>query len=48
MARGDETCWCFDLVISSEALERIPDPAKGVACVCKACATSTPAAKPGS
>jgi hypothetical protein len=38
MARGQETCWCFDATISSRALERVPEAAKGVACVCKACA----------
>lgn len=31
-------CWCFDVTIVPEALERVPDQARGVACVCAACA----------
>ena len=30
-------CWCFDVTISSEALERVPTEAQGVACVCARC-----------
>jgi hypothetical protein len=37
MARGAETCWCFDATIPSEVIERIPADARGVVCVCKAC-----------
>jgi hypothetical protein len=31
-------CWCFDVTIAPEALDRVPDAARGVACVCAACA----------
>jgi len=30
-------CWCFDVTIRSEALERVPTEAQGVACVCARC-----------
>jgi Cysteine-rich CWC len=31
-------CWCFDVTIASQALDRMPAAARGVACVCAACA----------
>jgi hypothetical protein len=31
-------CWCFDVEIAPEALERVPAGARGVACVCARCA----------
>jgi hypothetical protein len=31
-------CWCFDVTVANEALERVPAEARGVACVCAACA----------
>ena len=31
-------CWCFDATIAAETLERVPAEARGVACVCAACA----------
>jgi hypothetical protein len=30
-------CWCFDVTIAAEALERVPAEARGVACVCVDC-----------
>jgi hypothetical protein len=30
-------CWCFDVTIKPEALERVPAEARGIACVCAAC-----------
>ena len=36
---GESTCWCFETPIPAEALEKVPPEARGVACVCKACAT---------
>ena len=37
-------CWCFDVTIAPEALERVPAEARGVACVCLECAKLTIAA----
>jgi hypothetical protein len=39
MAEGATTCWCFETSIPASVLERVPEEARGVACVCKACAT---------
>jgi hypothetical protein len=41
MAAGDPgaRCWCSDVAISREALARLPEAARGVACVCRRCAT---------
>ncbi|WP_437927803.1 cysteine-rich CWC family protein [Sorangium sp. So ce291] len=39
MAEGASTCWCFETSIPAEVLERVPEAARGVACVCRACAT---------
>ena len=38
MAAGQESCWCFDVSIPAAVLEKIPEEARGVACVCEACA----------
>ena len=35
---GAASCWCFEVRIGRELIERIPAPARGVACVCRACA----------
>jgi len=32
-------CWCFDAVMSTEALARVPPEAMGVACICARCAS---------
>ena len=38
-ANPDAThCWCFEVTVAPEALERIPAEARGVACVCLECA----------
>jgi hypothetical protein len=37
-ARSDEPCWCAQAQIAPEALARIPVAARGVACLCPACA----------
>lgn len=39
IAEGASTCWCFDVRIPAEVLERIPPEAQSVVCVCKRCAT---------
>ncbi len=39
MAAGQSSCWCFETQIPPEVLERVPPELRGVACVCKACAT---------
>jgi hypothetical protein len=40
MAAGsaDEPCWCTRVTFTAQALEAIPPPLRGVACVCPACA----------
>ena len=38
-ALGKDTCWCFEITIDPARLAAIPDEAKGVACLCQACAT---------
>jgi uncharacterized protein (TIGR00290 family) len=38
-ASGEQSCWCYSERISSEARERIPPYARGIACICRACAT---------
>lgn len=32
-------CWCTQVDFSRAALHRIPDAARGKACICQACAT---------
>ncbi|WP_437616706.1 cysteine-rich CWC family protein [Sorangium sp. So ce834] len=39
MAEGATTCWCFETAIPADVLQRVPQEARGVACVCRACAT---------
>ena len=36
---GAATCWCCETAIPAEVLEKIPPEARGIACVCKTCAT---------
>ncbi|HEY8119867.1 MAG TPA: cysteine-rich CWC family protein [Myxococcota bacterium] len=45
MAAGEESCWCFEARLAPDALARIPEPARGVACICARCggAASEPA-----
>ncbi|WP_437782112.1 cysteine-rich CWC family protein [Sorangium sp. So ce1097] len=39
VAEGATSCWCFETSIPAKVLERVPQEAQGVACVCRACAT---------
>lgn len=39
IAAGKSTCWCFETRIPLEVLEKVPPELRGIACVCKACAT---------
>lgn len=32
-----ENCWCKDIKVPKELIEKIPDNLKGKACICKAC-----------
>ena len=47
LAAGASTCWCFQLTVPADVLERVPAEAQAVACVCQACISGrkTPAAK---
>jgi hypothetical protein len=40
---GAAECWCMATKIPEAALEQIPADAKGVACICRACATKAAA-----
>ena len=40
VAAGQESCWCFTQTVSPEILKRIPAEARGIACVCRLCASS--------
>lgn len=39
-------CWCARVVISQEALDRVPEPMRGKACLCPRCASGAPPAAP--
>jgi hypothetical protein len=39
MVAGKGVCWCFNERISPEVMERIPQEARGIACLCSECAT---------
>jgi hypothetical protein len=41
MSQGSAECWCFSVNIPQAALQRIPDEAKGVACICPRCAKAS-------
>jgi hypothetical protein len=36
-----EHCWCFDADFSADIMARVPDEAKGRACICQKCASET-------
>lgn len=38
MANGLESCWCFNVIIAENILEKIPEEAKNRACICRQCA----------
>ncbi len=35
---GQARCWCFDVRLRPEVLDRVPASARGVACLCSTCA----------
>lgn len=37
-AIGSRSCWCFEITIPEEVLQRVPTDARDTACVCRACA----------
>lgn len=37
-AGSSEPCWCMAVEISQQALERIPEAARNIACLCPRCA----------
>lgn len=39
MVKGKATCWCYSVTILPEVLDRVPVEARGIACVCRACAS---------
>jgi len=40
VAAGKSECWCANVKISVEALEKVPEEAKGKVCVCRKCGES--------
>ncbi|MBX3464329.1 MAG: cysteine-rich CWC family protein [Planctomycetes bacterium] len=43
MAAGSSTpCWCAAATIAPAALARVPEAARGRACLCRTCATGAP------
>lgn len=46
IAAGHSTCWCFDTPVPAEVLVRVPEAARGVACVCAGCAKGPPEETP--
>ncbi|ABM31013.1 cysteine-rich CWC family protein [Paracidovorax citrulli] len=36
--RPAASCWCMDALVSPTALAAVPDPARGMACLCPRCA----------
>jgi hypothetical protein len=37
LARGETTCWCFEVVVPPSLLAQIPEALRDRACVCRAC-----------
>ena len=35
-------CWCTRVEFRRDVLARLPEPARGKACICQACATAAP------
>ena len=33
----EQPCWCRNETFTVELLDRVPEPAKGLACVCQGC-----------
>lgn len=40
LARGETTCWCFEVVVPPSLLAQIPEALRDRACVCRACVES--------
>jgi hypothetical protein len=40
VARGEDTCWCFDEIFPPNLLERVPEPDRGKVCVCRNCVSA--------
>ena len=36
----DPPCWCRNVSFSAELMERVPEPERGVACICRQCASA--------
>ncbi|MCW1916584.1 cysteine-rich CWC family protein [Luteolibacter sp. GHJ8] len=36
-------CWCREVTFAAELLARVPEPMKGRACICRACAEAAAA-----
>ncbi|WP_201356374.1 cysteine-rich CWC family protein [Amphritea japonica] len=37
---ADESCWCSEITFPEGVLNQVPDEAKGMACICKSCASN--------
>ncbi|MBL8917276.1 MAG: cysteine-rich CWC family protein [Myxococcaceae bacterium] len=42
-AAGKSDCWCFSVTLDPAALAKLPEAAKGKACVCRTCGEKRPA-----
>lgn len=34
---GEDTCWCYNIVVPKELIEKVPEEKRGKACICKDC-----------
>jgi len=41
-AESAEPCWCVAVPIPPSVLDQVPPAARGVACLCRRCATAVP------
>jgi hypothetical protein len=44
VAAGADSCWCFTAQVPPDVVARVPEEARDVACVCRACAEGRSAA----
>lgn len=44
--RPVEPCWCVNVVFTPALLDRVPQAAKGIACVCAACVAKAASISP--
>ena len=42
-----EPCWCREVTFAPELLVRVPEAERGVACICRRCATASAPHAPG-